>query len=238
MQYWLWMQWKHFVFHWSIPPDYIDLLYISSGLPFISILLAINSLLIFQLHAVVRVLREERNTRKILFIMLEMKTIPALQFPWMVQCVSYKLKNYNPVQFFEGHIWLPTYSINRSIPFGAQLQCTNEKMPFLLLIPCVKRSQAALLSFILVQILSGSSEAKALFQVHSDIPLNLFHFGTMTQTISCCCFLWQFAVNVFFKWGEKGGWFSQRGIRKKTAVKGLFLRWAVSQKVHELRHCR
>lgn len=154
--------------------------------------------------------------------MLEMKTIPALQFPWMVQYVSYKLKNYNPVQFFEGHIWLPTYSINRSIPFGVQLQCANEKMPFLLLIPCVKRSQAALLSFIVVQILSDSSEVKALFHVHSDIPLNLFHFGTMTQTMSCCCFLWQFVVNVFFNWGKKEVDFPKEESGRKLLLRGFF----------------
>lgn len=42
-----------------MPPDYIDLLYISSGPPFIYILLGINSFLIFQLHIVAWVLREE-----------------------------------------------------------------------------------------------------------------------------------------------------------------------------------
>lgn len=42
-----------------MPPDYIDLLYTSSDPPFISTLLAINSLLIFQLHVVAWELREE-----------------------------------------------------------------------------------------------------------------------------------------------------------------------------------
>lgn len=42
-----------------MPPDYIDLLYNSSDPPFISTLLAINSLLIFQLHVVAWELREE-----------------------------------------------------------------------------------------------------------------------------------------------------------------------------------
>lgn len=42
-----------------MPPDYIDLLFIISGPPFISIFLAINSLLIFHLHVVAPVLREE-----------------------------------------------------------------------------------------------------------------------------------------------------------------------------------
>lgn len=68
------------------------------------------------------------NMPKILFIVIGMKTVPAPQFPWAVQCQ--KLKNYSPMQVFEGHIWLPTDSINRSGPFGARLLRTKEKCPF------------------------------------------------------------------------------------------------------------
>lgn len=112
-----------------------------------------------------------------------------------------------------------------------QLWCANEKMPFLLLIPCVRKSQAALLLFILVQILSGSSKVKASFQVHSDTPLNLifFHFGTMTQIIPCCCFLWHLLM--FSSSERRGSWFYQSRIRKQTALKRLFLSWAGSEKV-------
>lgn len=124
------------------------------------------------------------NIWKVLFIMIGMKTGPAPQFSWVVQCEI--LKNYSPVQVFEGHIWLPTYSINWSAPFGAWLLRTKEKMAFLLLIPCGKRSKTALFPSILVQNLSVCSEVTAFFWVHSDTPLNLI-YSILTQVISCCC---------------------------------------------------
>lgn len=142
-------------------------------------------------------------------------------------------------RFLKGISDCPLNSINRSAPFGVQLQCTNEKMPSLLLIRCVKRSQAALLSFILVQTLSGSSEVKALFQVHSDTPLNLI-YSTLApwHNLSLAALSYDALLLMFSSSEGKGGWFSWGRIRKQTAVKRLFPRWAGSEKVQERGHCR
>lgn len=172
--------------------------------------------------------------------MLEMKTIPSLQFPWVVQCVLETEELQPCAGFWRAYLTAHlTNSINRSAPFGVQLQCSNEKMPSLLLIRCVKRSQAALLSFILVQTLSGSSEVKALFQVHSDTPHNLIYSTlVLWHNLSLAALSYDALLLMFSSSEGKGGWFSWGRIRKQTAVKRLFLRWAGSEKVQELGHCR
>lgn len=62
-----------------------------------------------------------------------------------------------------------------------------------------KKEQGALFPSILVQNLSDCSEVTAFFWVHSGTPLNLI-YSVLTQIISCCSFLWYFAVNVPFNW--------------------------------------